>query len=148
MRINKLLLMAALGLTMSALSSQAGISWTFAQSVQQYGQPTRGPIGDGIGKTLYFFKTPDYLIMAGYSDSDGRIGKIFYNRPAGFDQVLINWLIRENCPTATQWRVESKLDGTTMWIGPVYPCSTSKTSNYYPTKSSSCSERTTYCTFL
>ncbi len=77
MRINKLLLMAALGLTMSALSSQAGISWTFAQSVQQYGQPTRGPIGDGIGKTLYFFKTQDYLIMAGYSH--GRIGKIFYN---------------------------------------------------------------------
>ncbi len=34
--------------------------------------------------------------------------------------MLINWLIRENCPTATQWRVESKLDGTTMWIGQVF----------------------------
>jgi hypothetical protein len=110
--------MAAVSLTMSAHSSQAGLGWTLEQSVQVYGQPIDGPRGDGIGKTTYDFEGQGGFgtISAGFIN--GRIGEIDYHRAAGFDYPLINSLVSSECGSA-QWTAHTSEAFSTFWYGKI-----------------------------
>jgi hypothetical protein len=46
MKKQALILTAAAGLTMTANNSEAGLGWTFEQSIKRYGDPTSGLADD------------------------------------------------------------------------------------------------------
>ncbi len=113
---SKHLLLAALGLTLSAVNAHADLGWTLAQSEQAYGKPTSGPWEFGHGKTGYQFQAQGYTITAGYVD--GLVGKITYERQAAaLDEPLINFFKAENCPN-TQWQLAYE-KGRGYWSGQV-----------------------------
>jgi hypothetical protein len=112
---SKHLLLAALGLMLSAVSAYADLGWTPAQSVQAYGKPTAGPDGEGLDETIYQFEAQGYSIYASYLY--GRVGKITYHRQAALDESLINFFKAENCPN-TQWHVVIE-GGSGYWSGQV-----------------------------
>ena len=100
------LLMATLGLILTASLSYAGLGWTLAQFKQQYGKPVlnQEQIGGRIG---YVFTGGDYIIAAFFHNE--HVSRIMYICPS--DSVF-NWararaLLGANAPDAI-WADASK----------------------------------------
>jgi hypothetical protein len=100
------LLVAALGLILTASHSQAGLGWTLAQFEEQYGKPVldQQQIGGRIG---YVFTGEDYIIAAFFRNT--QVSRILYISRGGsvFDWGRANALLRANAPEAI-WDAASK----------------------------------------
>jgi hypothetical protein len=94
-----LLLMAALGLILTASHSHAGLGWTLAQFKEQYGKPVlnQEQIAGRIG---YVFKGEDYIIAAFFLNR--QVSRIIYFCPSGsvFSWVRARALLGANAPDA------------------------------------------------
>jgi hypothetical protein len=100
-----LLLMATLGLILTASLSCAGLGWTLAQFKQQYGEPvlSQEQIGGRIG---YAFTGGDYIIATFFRNE--HVSRIMYICPS----AVFNWararaLLGANAPDAI-WADASK----------------------------------------
>jgi hypothetical protein len=100
------LLMATLGLILTASHSHAGLGWTLAQFKQQYGKPVlnQEQIAGRIG---YVFTAEDYIIAAFFLNR--QVSRIMY---ICRNDSVFNWgraraLLRANAPDAI-WADASK----------------------------------------
>ena len=115
----KRFLLAALSLTLSAVSAHADLGWTLAQSVQAYGEPTAS-VENGDSQTNYQFKLQGklqtYTITACFLY--GRVGEVTYERQAAFDMPSIDFFKARNCPD-TQWHIAFEEGFGGYWSGQV-----------------------------
>jgi hypothetical protein len=100
------LLMATLGLILTASLSNAGLGWTLAQFKQHYGEPVLNQEQIG-GRTGYVFTGGEYIIAAFFNGE--HVSRIMYICPS--DSVF-NWararaLLGANAPDAV-WADASK----------------------------------------
>jgi hypothetical protein len=105
-RKNIWLLMAALGLILTATHSQAGLGWTLAKFEQQYGKPVIDQ-EQIAGRTGYVFSANDYIIAAFLRNT--QVSRILYICRGG---SVLDWeraraLLAANAPEAT-WDNASK----------------------------------------
>jgi hypothetical protein len=105
-RKNIRLLMAALGLILTATHSQAGLGWTLAQFEQQYGKPVIDQ-EQIAGRTGYVFSANDYIIAAFLRNT--QVSRILYICRGG---SVLDWeraraLLAANAPETT-WDNASK----------------------------------------
>jgi hypothetical protein len=100
------LLVAVLGLILTASHSQAGLGWTLAQFEQQYGKPVLDQ-GQIAGRTGYVFTGEDYIIAAFFRDT--QVSRVLYICRGSnvLDWGKASALLKANAPDAT-WGDASK----------------------------------------
>jgi hypothetical protein len=111
-----LILAVAIGLTLTAHNSQAGLGWSLHETVQRYGDPTAGPAADQFGRTFSNFQADGYAITAFFTD--GKLSRITYEDAKGLDKPAINALLSFNAPNA-DWSSFPDENGNVTCVGKV-----------------------------
>jgi hypothetical protein len=79
-------------------TSKAALGWTLEESVQHFGEPSRGPLPDqdGIGRIFYLFKVKNGSIGAFYLN--GKISRVVYNQKEVLEESSFEAFLLGNAP--------------------------------------------------